>query len=245
MLSLLSLSEADNEPCRSLRLRRGCRGTSLCKEGGAECRENGGKAELSKKNTPPEKQALFCVCSGLTFSSSLALLSSSGTGRRHLSMASSILLASAPPPPCCCCSSSGRPLAAAAAPTARTPRAHSGSGSKSRRQRTRPCSVAAAASNSSSSPSSSSYLRPSTQGIKRDASELFGDTPMVLEQGERAKGLGRKEREARDSGRLSDTFCFFKPTSRPRPRPLTLSPPLPQRNSAHKTQVYLNRLAEG
>ena len=102
-----------------------------------------------------------------------------------LSMASSILLASAP---CCCsCSSIGRSLSEALSATA-TPgtRAPLG-GSSSRRQhhrQPRPTSssvVATATSDpSSSSSSSSSSLRPSMQGIKRDASELFGDTPMVL-----------------------------------------------------------------
>ena len=139
-------------------------------------------------------------------------------------MASSIL--SALPPPCCSCS--GRPLAAAAAaPTARTPHALCRRQQQQRRSRCRPSPVPAAAASSSSPSSSSSYLRPSTQGIKRDASELFGDTPMVLEQGKSAKGFRRKREKGRDEIEGSTqrfVFSSFDLDLKTSPSPSPLSP---------------------
>jgi hypothetical protein len=100
------------------------------------------------------------------------------------SMASSILLAPTPMPPACCCSGSGRAITSAATPPAPRARAASSSGRQQQQTRKRSSVVVAASSSDvePSSPSSPSYLRPATQGIKRDASELFGDTPMVREK---------------------------------------------------------------
>ena len=125
-------------------------------------------------------------------------------------MASSILLASAQPLPCC---SSGRAVVAAAPSTATTTTTTrallSGRRHRSVRARRTASSVvaASAADDASSSSPSSSYLRPATQGIKRDASELFGDTPMVG-----ASFFERGERERDCKSRLSE-FFFSTSTS--------------------------------
>lgn len=182
------------------------------------------------------------LCFARSTSQALALRKQKRAAKIFSMASSSILLASVLPPSSCCCSSSGRPLAAAAAaPTARTP--PRGLSSGSRRHQTRPFAAAAASDSSSPSSSSSSYLRPSTQGIKRDASELFGDTPMVLELSGRERERAKEIKERGERFRPTQQNVFFKPLLLdPDLCHSLLSAPSPPFLS---TQVYLNRLAEG